>query len=44
VSTEQIFEVLFEHHIRAISTAEGLAYFENKKKEVIESKKKNENL
>jgi len=32
----QIFEVMFENHIRAISTTEGLAYFESRKKEIIE--------
>jgi AcrR family transcriptional regulator len=32
----QLFEVLFENHIRAISTPEGLAYFESRKKEIIE--------
>ncbi len=44
VSVEQIFEVLFEHHIRAISTPEGLAYFEMRKKEVTDSKKDYKNL
>jgi len=44
VSIEQIFEVLFEHHIRAISTAEGLAYFEKRKKEITDSRKANKNL
>jgi len=32
----QLFEVLFENHIRAISTPLGLAYFESRKKEIIE--------
>ena len=32
----QLFEVMFENHIRAISTPEGLAYFESRKKEIIE--------
>lgn len=32
----QLFEVLFENHIRAISTPAGLAYFESRKKEIIE--------
>jgi len=32
----QLFEVLFENHIRAISTPAGLAFFESKKNEIIE--------
>lgn len=32
----QLFEVLFENHIRAISTPDGLAYFESRKKEINE--------
>ena len=32
----QLFEVLFENHIRAISTSAGLAYFESRKKEIME--------
>ena len=32
----QLFEVLFENHIRAISTSSGLAYFESRKKEIME--------
>jgi len=32
----QLFEVLFENHIRAISTPVGLAYFESRKKEIME--------
>jgi hypothetical protein len=43
VSIEQVFEVLFEHHIRAISTSEGIAYFEKRKKEIIDSRKANKN-
>jgi AcrR family transcriptional regulator len=34
ITFEQIFEVMFETHIRAISTAEGIAYFEKRKAEV----------
>jgi TetR/AcrR family transcriptional regulator, cholesterol catabolism regulator len=30
----QLFEVLFENHIRAISTPAGLAYFESRKNEI----------
>ena len=32
----QLFEVLFENHIRAISTPVGLTYFESRKKEIME--------
>jgi AcrR family transcriptional regulator len=32
----QLFEVMFENHIRAISTPTGLEYFESRKKEIIE--------
>lgn len=41
VTFDEIFRVMFENHIRAISTAEGVAYFENRKKEIIESLKNN---
>lgn len=34
VTFEQLFEVMFDHHIRAISNHEGLAYYENRKKEI----------
>lgn len=34
ITFEQIFETMFETHIRAISTAEGIAYFEMRKAEV----------
>jgi AcrR family transcriptional regulator len=30
----QVFQVLFESHIRAISTPEGIAYFEKRKSEI----------
>jgi AcrR family transcriptional regulator len=32
----QLFEVMFENHIRAISTPTGLEYFESRKKEISE--------
>ena len=32
----QLFEVLFENHVRAIYTPSGLAFFESKKNEIIE--------
>lgn len=41
VSFEQIFEVMFESHIRAIATPEGIEYFEKRKSEITE---KNRNL
>lgn len=34
ISINQIFEVMFENHIRAIATQEGLTYFEKKKSEL----------
>ena len=39
ITLEQIFEGMFENHIRAISTPGGIAYFEKRKIEVIQSKK-----
>jgi len=35
----QVFEVMFENHIRAISNATGLAYFEKRKSEIIQLNK-----
>lgn len=37
----QIFEVMFENHIRAISTSSGVAYFDARKKEILEYIKNN---
>jgi hypothetical protein len=34
ITFNQVFEVMFENHIRAISTPEGLAYFEQRKSEL----------
>lgn len=34
ITFDQVFEVMFENHIRAISTPEGVIYFENRKKEI----------
>jgi hypothetical protein len=34
---------MFENHVRAISTAEGVAYFERRKKEISENLDKNIN-
>jgi len=40
---DELFSVMFENHIRAISTPDGVAYFEYRKKEVTESLNKNNN-
>lgn len=40
-SFEQVFQTLFEAHIRAISTPEGIAYFEKRKREILEQNQKN---
>lgn len=34
ITFDQLFEVMFENHIRAISTSEGMAYFEKRKLEI----------
>lgn len=34
ITFEEVFKVLFESHIRAISTPEGLVYFERRKSEI----------
>jgi AcrR family transcriptional regulator len=39
ITFDQIFEAMFENHIRAISTVEGIEYFEKRKSEIIQSKK-----
>lgn len=41
---DQVFEVMFENHIRAISTPEGVKYFESRKKEISNNLIKNNNL
>ena len=41
INSMQLFEVMFENHIRAISTPAGLAYFESRKNEIIEYIKNN---
>lgn len=43
MSFDDLFKILFENHIRAISTTEGVAYFECRKKEITESLSKNIN-
>lgn len=34
ITFDQVFEVMFENHIRAISTPDGIAYFEKRKVEI----------
>ncbi len=34
ISFDQVFEAMFENHIRAISTTEGIEYFEKRKSEI----------
>jgi AcrR family transcriptional regulator len=38
---DQVFETMFENHIRAISTAEGIHYFEKRKSEIPQLNKNN---
>jgi hypothetical protein len=38
ISYQEVFEVLFEGHIRATATPEGIAYFERRKAEVLGNK------
>lgn len=38
---EEVFQVLFESHIRAISTPEGIAYFEKRKLEITQTNTNN---
>ena len=40
---DDLFKILFENHIRAISTTEGVSYFEHRKKEITENLNKNIN-
>lgn len=39
ITFEEVFQVMFENHIRAISTLEGIAYFEKRKSEISQSNK-----
>jgi len=39
ITFEQVFQVMFENHIRAISNLEGIAYFEKRKLEISQSNK-----
>jgi len=41
LSFDELFKVMFENHIRAISTPAGVAFFEARKKEVLENLKNN---
>ena len=43
VSFDQVFEAMFENHIRAISTPEGIEYFEKRKSELTQLNKNNNN-
>jgi AcrR family transcriptional regulator len=43
VTFAQVFEVMFENHIRVISNAEGLTYFEKRKAEIIHFNNENIN-
>lgn len=43
VTFDELFRIIFENHIRAISTPEGVAFFEMRKKEVTENLSKNNN-
>ena len=43
VTFDELFRVMFENHIRAISTPQGVDYFEKRKKEIIESLNNNNN-
>jgi AcrR family transcriptional regulator len=44
ITFDQLFEVMFENHIRAISTPEGIAYFEKRKSEITQLNKDTHNL
>lgn len=44
ITFEEVFQVMFENHIRAISTPDGIAYFEKRKSEIIQSNKNIFNL
>jgi AcrR family transcriptional regulator len=44
ITFDQVFEVMFDSHIRAISTLEGIAYFEKRKSEISQLNKNIHNL
>jgi AcrR family transcriptional regulator len=39
ITFDLVFETMFENHIRAISTSEGIAYFEKRKSEILQLSK-----
>ena len=41
ITFEQVFEAMFENHIRAISTPEGIEFFEKRKSEITQLNKNN---
>ena len=43
ITFDELFKVMFENHVRAISTPEGVIYFEKRKKEITENLIKNNN-
>ena len=43
VTFDELFRIMFENHVRAISTPEGVTYFTNRKKEITEYLSKNNN-
>jgi len=43
ITFDELFRIMFENHVRAISTPEGVAYFEMRKKEISENLKINNN-
>ena len=43
ITFDELFKVMFENHVRAISTPEGVAFFEMRKKEISENLNKNIN-
>jgi TetR/AcrR family transcriptional regulator, cholesterol catabolism regulator len=43
LSFDELFKIMFEQHIRAISTSEGVAYFETRKNEITVSLNKSKN-
>lgn len=42
ITFDAVFQVMFENHIRAISTPEGIAYFEKRKLEITQLKTNNQ--
>jgi TetR/AcrR family transcriptional regulator, cholesterol catabolism regulator len=44
ITFDQVFEVMFENHIRAISTSKGVKYFEKRKREISDNLIRNNNL